>query len=279
MKQGMFIAMALWANCTIADARGWPEAGGWSIGEADDSCGMMQTYEGKGETQLSLLISLSGSVGLVIENSDWSIVDGQKYDLDFVLNGSTYGGGAVVGTAKGYKKGFVAKFGDDFAKDFSAGSSLLIYRGDTLVDQLSLTGTASGVAMVRRCLAAKRAEIAAVERDRQRFAHIADDPFATKQTESEKERFGTQVPAPRANPSSWFSDADYPARAQREGRSGTVRYTLNVSTDGSVESCQVTGSSGHADLDEATCRIIQRRGHFTGGPGKFESTTNWKLPE
>lgn len=276
------LAMSIsWALAiSPAVARDWPDAGGWSIGEATDSCGMSQEYAGKGDTELTILIGLDGNVGLLIKNADWSPVNGQKYEMDYLLNGSSYGGGAAVGVADSYKKGFVAKFGEDFGRDFAAGNSLIIYRGKVIVDQLSLKGTAAGMAMVRRCLASLRAEKAAADRETRRYAHISDDPFAVKQTETEVAQFGTEQPTPRSSPSAWVSDADYPSRAQREGRSGTVGYKLEVGADGRVSSCVVTASSGHPDLDEATCRIIPRRARFSGGsPAVYENKLNWKLPE
>ncbi|QYU70222.1 energy transducer TonB [Leptolyngbya sp. 15MV] len=85
----------------------------------------------------------------------------------------------------------------------------------------------------------------------------------------------------KANPN------DYPSRALREEREGVTRFTVNVGADGRVTSCQVTGSSGHADLDETTCRLIQRRGRFnpaTDGEGnavadRWSSAVRWEIPQ
>lgn len=267
-------AMAL----SSAAARDWPDAGGWSIGEASDSCGMTQVYEGKGATDLTILVYLDGNVGLMVTNADWSPTDGQKYEMDYLLNNTSYGGGAAVGVASGYKKGFVAKFGGDFARDFAAGSSLRIYRGDVLVDQLSLDGTAAGMAMVRRCLAHLQSVKDAEDREKRRYAHIADDPFAVKRTDAEVSQFGIEPARPRGSVGGWISDADYPSRAQREERSGTVGYKLEVGADGRVSSCVVTASSGHPDLDEATCRLLPRRARFSSG-GVYENVLTWRLPK
>jgi TonB family protein len=260
-----------------ASAREWPDAGGWTIAESDNACGLMQEFEGKGETELVLVASNDGKIGLSVRNAGWSPTEGQDYDLDFVLNGRSYGGGGAVGLADGYKKGFAAAFGDDFMRDFASGTSLLIYRGETLVDQLSLKGTAAGVAMLRRCLSAIKADKAAADREMQRFAHIADDPFAAKPTDS-TEAPDADIPKPRIDPENWFSDADYPSRAQREERSGTTGYRLEVGADGRIHDCTVTSSSGHADLDEATCRLIRMRGRFSGSGGSYNGKRVWRLP-
>jgi len=261
-------------------ARDWPNAGGWAIGEGSEFCGMSSEYEGKGDTELMLMVGLDGNVIVSVKNSGWSPVEGQKYDLEFYLNGTSYGGGAAVGDADGYKKGFVAKFGGDFAQDFAGGSSLAIYRGQTLVDKLSLRGTAAGVAMVRRCVAALKADRDAAAREKARFADIADDPFAAEQTDDEKAKFGEHKPQPRTSPDAWLSDADYPSRARREERAGTVGYALEVAADGRVTGCQITKSSGHADLDEATCRLLPRRARFERGKAfRFEGKQVWRLPQ
>lgn len=261
-----------------ACARDWPDAGGWSVVETDGACGMSQTYEGKGESELLIWLDEDGAVGLSISNDLWSPVDGQKYEMDYFLNGTSYGGGSAVGSADGSKKGFLSRFDGNFLKDFAAGNTLVIYRGELLVDQLSLKGTAAGVAMVHRCMAAMKADKAAAERERQRLAHIVDDPFAVKQTELEKLQFGANSAKPRGMPSAWVSDADYPSAAQRERRQGVTGYKLEVNADGQATSCVVTSSSGHPDLDEAACSLIPRRARFSTG-GLYESKVTWRLPE
>ncbi|APL94841.1 hypothetical protein Sj15T_33630 [Sphingobium sp. TA15] len=100
-----------------------------------------------------------------------------------------------------------------------------------------------------------------------------------------------EVPAsrasPRSSPGSWLSDADYPSRAQREERSGTAGFRLEIGPDGRVTNCTITSSTGHADLDEATCRLLPRRARFkpatAAGGGPMSDTYNgritWRLPE
>ncbi|MDI1297131.1 MAG: energy transducer TonB [bacterium] len=93
--------------------------------------------------------------------------------------------------------------------------------------------------------------------------------------------------SPRGAPGSWVSDADYPSRAQREERSGTAGFRLDIGADGKVTSCTITSSTGHADLDEATCRLLPKRARFkaaVGGDGKpmadtYNGRITWRLPE
>lgn len=56
---------------------------------------------------------------------------------------------------------------------------------------------------------------------------------------------------------------DYPPQALRDGREGTTEFRLLISTLGGVDDCIITASSGHDDLDEATCNRLKRRARFT----------------
>lgn len=90
--------------------------------------------------------------------------------------------------------------------------------------------------------------------------------------------------AARAQPLT--TSEDYPVRALREGRQGTVQFRVTVGEAGRVEACQITASSGSADLDAATCEIVSRRGRFkpptdaSGQPAKriYASKMHWAIP-
>jgi periplasmic protein TonB len=85
---------------------------------------------------------------------------------------------------------------------------------------------------------------------------------------------------------SWETKSDYPAKALREGREGTVYFAVVIGTDGKVKSCTVTGSSGHADLDQAACNTFITRARFepardAGGnaiEGTFSSKIEYRIP-
>lgn len=89
-----------------------------------------------------------------------------------------------------------------------------------------------------------------------------------------------------AHAQSWSMANDYPVRALREGREGTAAFRVTVNEAGRVEACQITASSGSADLDAATCEIITRRGRFkpaTDAAGKpvkanYASKVRWTIP-
>jgi protein TonB len=100
-------------------------------------------------------------------------------------------------------------------------------------------------------------------------------------------RFTPKNPEPRGNPASWATTDDYPSRALREEREGVTRFTLQVSAEGRVTNCTVTGSSGSPDLDEAACRALTRRARFkpaTNGEGEpvagsYSNSVRWQIPK
>ncbi len=59
-----------------------------------------------------------------------------------------------------------------------------------------------------------------------------------------------------------FSDDDFPSASRAAEEEGVTRVSYLIGTDGRVTECQVTQSSGHKRLDDATCSIIQRRFRF-----------------
>jgi protein TonB len=93
--------------------------------------------------------------------------------------------------------------------------------------------------------------------------------------------------SPRGNPGSWATPNDYPARALREERAGTTRFRVTIGPDGRVTNCEITGSSGHADLDEATCKNVSRRARFkpaldqAGNPisDTYSNAVRWEIPK
>jgi TonB family protein len=80
---------------------------------------------------------------------------------------------------------------------------------------------------------------------------------------------------------------DYPPGALRRGDQGAVSVEFTAAANGRVEDVKVVRSSGSADLDEATCRIIERRFRYAPArdargepvPQKVAQTVRWQLDE
>ncbi len=91
---------------------------------------------------------------------------------------------------------------------------------------------------------------------------------------------------PKGNPGSWVTSDDYPTTALIAEKSGTVEFKLVVNKWGSVADCQITSSSGNADLDEATCEKVAVRAKFYPATDKdakpisatYNNRVRWVVP-
>ncbi|MFM5931012.1 MAG: energy transducer TonB [Novosphingobium sp.] len=99
---------------------------------------------------------------------------------------------------------------------------------------------------------------------------------------------GPYQPAqPQTSPASWVTSFDYPSQALRAELTGVVLVELHVNRWGSLADCVIAASSGHAILDEETCRLVMRRARFfpaTDGEarpiaGKLSMRFAWALPD
>ena len=98
--------------------------------------------------------------------------------------------------------------------------------------------------------------------------------------------FTPQKARPLNGPETWFTTDDYPSRDLREGNQGTARFSLTIGTDGTVQACTITQSTGFGGLDEATCKFATRRARFkpatdsTGSrvTGTYSGSVRWVIP-
>lgn len=92
---------------------------------------------------------------------------------------------------------------------------------------------------------------------------------------------------PRNNPGEWLRDRDYKSSWVRREYQGVAGFRLDIAASGKVTGCRVTSSTGHPELDQATCELVQSRARFepargaNGEPvaGSFSSSVRWVLPE
>lgn len=92
---------------------------------------------------------------------------------------------------------------------------------------------------------------------------------------------------PRNDATRWVTTSDYRSRWIREEMTGVVAYRVGIGTDGGVDNCSVTRSSGHAQLDEATCKLVSHRAKFDPArntkdqkvTGSYSGSVLWQLPE
>ena len=99
--------------------------------------------------------------------------------------------------------------------------------------------------------------------------------------------FAPVAAKPRNNPGGWLRDRDYKSSWVRREYQGVAGFRLDISATGTVTGCRVTSTTGHAELDEATCSLIRERARFepargtSGEPvaGSFSSSVAWVLPD
>ena len=92
---------------------------------------------------------------------------------------------------------------------------------------------------------------------------------------------------PRNDPQRWVTTDDYRGNWIRQEMMGKARFRLEIAADGRVTNCTITGSSGHPELDAATCALVSRRAKFQparGGEGEpvagsYANAIDWQLPE
>ncbi|WP_432769755.1 energy transducer TonB [Sphingopyxis sp.] len=101
-------------------------------------------------------------------------------------------------------------------------------------------------------------------------------------------RGGDAVPMqPAINPGRWVTNDDYPPEAMREEREGTTGFRITIDAKGLPADCEIVSSSGHADLDAATCRLVVERARFTPGRdaagratgGTYSNRIRWQIPD
>lgn len=63
--------------------------------------------------------------------------------------------------------------------------------------------------------------------------------------------------------------SDYPRHLRDSGIGGRVEFSFTVGTNGRVTRCAVTRSSGVAELDALTCRLVQQRFVYRPSTDRF----------
>ena len=100
-------------------------------------------------------------------------------------------------------------------------------------------------------------------------------------------RFDPISAKPRGNPGRWITTRDYRSSWIRREMTGVAGFNLQISASGRVTGCTITRSTGHSALDQATCRLLSKRGRFTPArddkgavtAGSYSNSVTWRLPE
>lgn len=254
--------------------------GGWVVTESDDSCVVAGDYEGGEKVRLYLIANTQPAIFIGHEN--WSIEPGREYNLNFDFGGVDRPVKASGVEVTGYSA-LMIWVDEQFLDYLKRAYSIAVRLDDTPLTVLNLTGSSGAIAAAENCqlrieqrLAAQSAAEEA-EAESQAWQNIPADPFAAIHSSKHD-----VIARPLGDASRWIVRDDYPTRAFREIRSGAVSVRLDVDYLGSVEKCHVLGSSGHADLDSATCDKLRLRARFEPNlsmRGQFSSyamTVDWR---
>jgi periplasmic protein TonB len=239
-----------------SQARDWGTVSGWFVSSAGETCGMFAQNPNASGTEIVILKRLDGTLFVQVKNAKWLRTGGV---VTYQVDNTAYDGPFSVSAID---KGYIATFGEGFERDLQGGTTLTVKRDAVVLDQIALTGSAAALGTVRNCLAELKSGASTIQALQQN-AKVKGDS------------------------SKWIAFEDYPATALRDKHEGVVAFRLIVGRDGRASQCLVTKSSGHSDLDNATCTAMMRRSKFSpalgsnGTPveGFFESKVSWKLPE
>lgn len=83
-----------------------------------------------------------------------------------------------------------------------------------------------------------------------------------------------------------FIFSQYPPRALAAGEQGPVKFRVEIDEKGIVQSCKVTGSSGHERLDLETCNLVVEHSKFKpvldsegiAREAMHDGIVNWRIP-
>ncbi len=139
---------------------------------------------------------------------------------------------------------------DAFYAAFRSADRLDIVVSGEVHDSVPLAGSGAGIALQDDCLA--NAYDGPV-------APPAAPPIAPPIRTSPVRHDGYVQVTP-LNRQDWITAADWPESMRH--MQGRVRITLSVGADGRVTTCDIVGSSGHGELDDLTCALVQERAYF-----------------
>lgn len=190
MMLKLLFALALGsASVAASGAEGTVTKRGWFVTSGGtEECGLSQTFEGPGETALNLVWEDGGAAGFVIDNRGWSSKAKERYDVMFELDTISYDGAAYGSIdTQSFRKGIAGTLPVEFFAHFAASDSLKLSLNGTLIDSLSLHGSAEAVEMLMKCVRERITVLKNQRRELERWSHIPKDPFA-KATEAKSER-------------------------------------------------------------------------------------------
>lgn len=263
-------------GAVVAFGSASPAYAAWDISRGDDYCAVSGEYADDGNTLITLAQYGDDVFTLFVANDNWTIVTGRDYPLMYAFDDEILSGEAT-GYSIDSEKGFRVGGGKDLAALFAKSARLAVLKDENTVALLvRLNGSAAATDRLRNCWSVVRAELAQKKATEDALAAkrkiIPADPF-----------FDPNEALPIGNAGRWATNDDYPAAAMRENREGTTRFRVSIADNGTVASCEILETSGHADLDAETCKLLTRRARFNAAPNGhplryYENNVRWQIP-
>lgn len=156
------------------------EFGGFELSYMGDACAMHRDHEGPGSTQIGVVyFGEDQSYSFQISNYGWSARENEPYIVGLAVDKKVRVFDAY-GVKNGARRGFIIYPDDLFIADFEGGDGLYVFLDTTLITKLSLEGTASAMAAIRKCAARVDGQLAAQRAEEERYKDIPRDPFGDK---------------------------------------------------------------------------------------------------
>lgn len=182
MKKLSSFALALLTVTAAFPALGqqWPTTGNFDVSEVEGGCILTGSFEIDGRSDVELFVaSRPDAVRIALASQDWSKPE-PSFEVTFQFHPgvASYTGQASALTLDGIGNGFVLEFRPNVLDAFASASTMMVKRGETVVDHIDLHGTAAATATLRRCTAAVTAREAGQARRAKEFEYVPRDPFA-----------------------------------------------------------------------------------------------------
>jgi hypothetical protein len=198
MKMTIFLRAALLLSSVIlavnpSHARDFGEHGGYDVAAIETSgetqekgdrgyCAMREEFKGPGSTRLTLLRKIADPdlIYVIVDNWHWSIEEDAEYKgVTYEFSSGSYYEREATGVVDSIYKGLLTAFPySEFMSEFRKAKYIDIHRQGTVVDELSLEGSAVATTGFERCWSYLQTQDGQKMREWKRFEHIPEDPFA-----------------------------------------------------------------------------------------------------
>jgi TonB family protein len=245
------LCVASFALAAAASAQRPPPLppGSWNIDWGERRCSLIRRSASPPPKYFALQI-VPGRYrpDLRVVSRSWphrALSDPARLTISFGPQGWTVPGSIEVQRTHGGDAVVIFNASEDVREAFAAADSVRVARDGTTLLEMPLPGSGRALAALREC-----------EESVMREWGIDAAAWAAVRT------------PPRGNLARFVTNNDYPASALRRHAQGTVVFRLHIDATGRVGDCAVVESSGDADLDATSCRVMRQRARLEPATGQ-----------